>query len=183
MEGWYSIHRTLLNSDLWLSEKFTRGQAWVDLIGLANHKEGYIRNRGIRLAIERGQVGWSQERLSKRWKWSTGKVSRFFKELEIDGGINRQKNNVSSVITINNYDFYQSDGRANEIANERQTEGKQSTNNNVNNKKNEKNLRIINKIKNNFLKKTKMPEPNEHERLISRAESGDKRARDQLYGN
>lgn len=31
-KGWVSIHRQLCENDLWLSEPFTRGQAWVDMI-------------------------------------------------------------------------------------------------------------------------------------------------------
>ncbi|KKM27895.1 hypothetical protein LCGC14_1570130 [marine sediment metagenome] len=46
--GYIKLWRKLQNSSLWLDEKFTRGQAWVDLICLANHKNGYIRKRGVR---------------------------------------------------------------------------------------------------------------------------------------
>ena len=40
--GWISLYRSILNNDFWLSEKFTRGQAWVDLLLLAKYKEGFI---------------------------------------------------------------------------------------------------------------------------------------------
>ena len=68
--GWVSIHRKLTNSDLWLSEKFTKGQAWIDLILLANHKKSVINIRGSQVVVERGEVGWSEEALASRWKWS-----------------------------------------------------------------------------------------------------------------
>lgn len=38
--GYVKLWRRLKDSDLWLSEKFTRGQAWADLVMLANHKPG-----------------------------------------------------------------------------------------------------------------------------------------------
>lgn len=69
-EGWVSIYRKFLSSQMWLSEPFTRGQAWIDLIGLANHEEGFIRVRGIKVTLKRGQVGWSEVKLAERWKWS-----------------------------------------------------------------------------------------------------------------
>ena len=107
MEGYFSAYRRLLESPLWLSEKFTRGQAWIDLFGLANHQDGFIRVRGIKVDIKRGQIGWSEERLSKRWKWSRTKVRNFLKELENEQQIKQQKNNVTLLLSICNYEKYQ----------------------------------------------------------------------------
>jgi hypothetical protein len=132
MEGWMSIHRKLLSSDLWLSEPFTRGQAWADMIGLANHKDGFIRVRGINVTIKRGQVGWSEVRLAGRWKWSRSKIRRFLKELETRQQIEQQKNNVTLLLSIVNYDTYQEND--NKKDSRRTAERQQKdTNNNVNN--------------------------------------------------
>ena len=38
-QGWIKLHRTLQDNKLWYSEPLTKGQAWVDLILLANHKD------------------------------------------------------------------------------------------------------------------------------------------------
>ena len=46
----------MLDSDFWLSEKFTKGQAWIDLIGLATHKDKSIWIRGIEIKLKRGQL-------------------------------------------------------------------------------------------------------------------------------
>ncbi|MCC8199416.1 MAG: hypothetical protein LIP06_12840 [Tannerellaceae bacterium] len=107
MEGWISLHRKIMHHPEYFSEKFTRMAAWIDLLLLANHKTGYIRKRGIKVEIKRGQTAVSRETLSTRWKWSPGKVTRFLEELEADGQITLQKNNVTTCITINNYDEYQ----------------------------------------------------------------------------
>ena len=93
MEGWFPVQRELLSSDFWLSEKFTCAQAWIDLIGLANHKDGMIRPRGVRVPVKRGQVGWSQVKLAERWKWSRKRVRRFLNELESTQQIAQQKRN------------------------------------------------------------------------------------------
>ena len=76
--GWIRIHRKIMDTPEWLAEPFTRAQAWVDLLLLANHETGFIRKRGIMIAVERGQVGYSEDALSARWRWSRGKVRRFF---------------------------------------------------------------------------------------------------------
>lgn len=140
--GYYKIWRKLLWSDLWLSEPFTRGQAWIDLIGLAIHEDGgHVRKRGIKINLNRSQIGWSQTELAKRWKWSVGRLKRWLNELEIDEQIDIQKTNVSTTITILNYDKYQSTNRranrrANRRTNELQTERRQTPNNNDNNDNN-----------------------------------------------
>jgi len=107
--GYVKIFRQISENELWTAEPFTRGQAWVDLVMLANHKDGYIRVRGNRIEVKRGQVGWSQHKLSDRWKWSRTKVRNFLNELEKkEQQIVQQKNKTTSLITLNNYEKYQS---------------------------------------------------------------------------
>ena len=120
--GWIRLHRSLLHHDLWTAEPFTRGQAWTDLLLLANHKPGVIFVRGIAITVVRGQVGWSQVSLSQRWKWSRGKIRRFLEMLEKLEMIVQQNNNVSGLITITNYDAYQASEIASRIADGPQTD-------------------------------------------------------------
>lgn len=141
-EGWIRIWRKLQDDRIWTTEPFTRGQAWVDLILLANHEDGFFRVRGVRVEIKRGQVGWSEVSLSKRWKWSRGKVRRFFFEIEKnDLKIVQQKNNVCTLITIINYDTYQTNGTANGTTDGQQTVQQTDTN------KNDKNVKNVKKEK------------------------------------
>jgi len=132
--NFFYVNRHLIHSDRWLSEKFTRGQAWVDLIGIAQHTAGFFRVRGIRVKLERGQLGYSQLTLSKRWKWSRDKVRRYLSELEKDGDIIQQTNRVTTVITVNNYNLWQGGN----TTNKQQTDTKQYTYNNDKKEKNEK---------------------------------------------
>ena len=108
MTGWVKIHRALADHDLWLAEPFTYGQAWVDLVLCANHASGSFMVKRQRVALERGQIGWSEITMTKRWKWSRGKVRRFLKRLESDSMIKQETGHLTSVITICNYDSYQS---------------------------------------------------------------------------
>lgn len=109
--GWIKVHRSLVEHDLWLSEPFTRGQAWVDLLLLANHKSGSIRRRGIKVNVRRGEVGMSLRELAGRWKWSLGKVQRYFEELKADTQIHyrtdTEKVSVTNLISLTNYEKYQ----------------------------------------------------------------------------
>lgn len=110
MAGWIKLHRKISHGDLWLSEKFTRGQAWVDMLMLANHTDGFIRSNGLKIQVKRGQIGWSELKLAERWKWSRGKVRRFFSELEEEKMIVQQKNRRSPLISLVNYKQHQQDG-------------------------------------------------------------------------
>jgi len=125
MAGWLCLHRKLQQSTVWNLEPFSRGQAWVDLLLSANYQPGTLLFRGISVPIQRGQVGLSEETLASKWKWSRGKVRRFLIWLESEGQIVQQKNNVCSLLTIVNYESYQTlstaDDTANSTANGRQT--------------------------------------------------------------
>lgn len=122
---------------MWLKEKFDRPRAWIDLLLLANQAPGYILFRGIKIDLQRGDVGWSIETLAERWKWSRGKVNRFFELLKNERQIVSKTDiktdiKLSSVISIVNYDLYQSKNIKTDI--KRTLNGhKTDTNNNDNN--------------------------------------------------
>lgn len=107
MEGWLKIHRKIADSDLWLSEPFTRGQAWIDLLMLANHDYSFFYKRGNKVEINRGQIGRSEVELSDRWCWSRTKLRKFLNDLEKEQQIIQQKSPVTLIITLINYEKYQ----------------------------------------------------------------------------
>jgi hypothetical protein len=111
--------------------------AWVDLLIIANHASGFYYKRGVKVEVLRGQVGYGLETLAKRWKWSRNKIERYFIELEKDNQIVRQKNNVTSLISIINYEFYQSEGNAEGKPSET-ADGQQKVKQTETNKKNKK---------------------------------------------
>jgi hypothetical protein len=107
MEGWLKLQRKYRDSDLWLCEKFTRGQAWVDLLMLANYEKSFFYKRGIKIDVMPGQIARSEKELSSRWKWSRTKVRNFLKQLEKEQQIEQQLTNVTQIVTIVNFDKYQ----------------------------------------------------------------------------
>jgi len=111
MSGWIKLHRKLSSDPLWTTEKFTRGQAWVDLLMLANHKYNFFYLRDHKIEVERGQVGYSQNKLAERWKWSRNKVRKFLKDLEKEQQVKQQPSRSCSIITILNYTNYQGNGQ------------------------------------------------------------------------
>jgi len=144
MSGWIKLYRKIIDNPLYFSEPFTRSQAWIDLLLLANHKPNFFFKRGIKIEVGIGQIGYDLETLAKRWQWSRGKVERFISILESENTIVRQKNNVSTLISIVNYEQYQTDDKPNRKpnskANGQQTIKQTETNNNEENENNEKNI-------------------------------------------
>jgi hypothetical protein len=125
MSGWIKMHRKITENPLYFSEPFNRTMAWIDLLLLANHTDNFFFKRGIRVDVKIGEVGYDLDTLSKRWKWSRGKIERFLKMLENDNQIVRQKTNVTTLISIVNYDLYQSDNKASSKASDKASGRKQ----------------------------------------------------------
>lgn len=137
--GWVRLHRKIEDNGLWFSEPFTKAQAWIDLFLNANHKEGIVNIRGNIIKIERGQIAWSELTMTKRWTWSKNKVRRFLKYLETEQQIEQQKDRfITTVITILNYDNYQSD-TPDDTAERQQKDSRRYINKNVKNDNNVKN--------------------------------------------
>lgn len=151
MQGWVKLHRQITHNHFWLSEPFTRGQAWVDLLMLANHREGIVRKQGVRIDLNRGDVGWSEVELGRRWRWSRGKVRRFLDELEMEQMVDRKRYSGQDkrkfIITISNYEKYQgevflgdtSDDTGDGHETVQATDKRRYKNNNEKNAKNKKN--------------------------------------------
>ena len=144
--GWIKLHRSMFDNELWTAEPFTKGQAWIDLIGNANHKPGSTWIRGIEIHVKRGQIAWSELTMSKRWKWSRGKVRRYLGVLQNKGMAVQQTNKLTTILTICNYDVYQSDettdsttGRTTDSTTDgQQTDNRRYTNKNDKKEKNDK---------------------------------------------
>ena len=117
-DAFFTVKRDLLFHPLWLDEPFTRGQAWVDIFGLAKWCKTHVRIRGVRVDLERGQLAMSEVEFAKRWKWSRGKVRRYLAELESKTvqQIVQQKTNVTTVVTVLKYNEHQRNGTADSTA-------------------------------------------------------------------
>lgn len=148
--GFLKLYRKIADNPLWNKKPFSDGQAWVDLLLIANHKPGIIDKRGIRIKIKRGQVGYSVLGLSDRWGWSRSKVVRFLKHLETEQQIEQQKSTVTTLITLINYESYNQDEQQKEQqTSSRRTADEQQTNTNKNEKNgNNEKKKICSEFKN-----------------------------------
>ncbi|WP_300382092.1 hypothetical protein [Clostridium sp.] len=107
VEGWNKIYRNIQDHWIWTCEPFSRGQAWIDLLLMANHKDNKIMINGTLEIVERGQRVTSVRKLSDRWKWSTKKVTHFLDQLVKDKMIDYESDTSKTLVSILNYDKYQ----------------------------------------------------------------------------
>ena len=128
------------------------GQAWIDMIRLANHADNKVIYKGKIVIIKRGEFIRSRRQLASMWGWSDSKVQRFLILLKNDFMIDIKSNQKANHIIILNYDIYQILRTKNEppVNQERTTsEPPVNINNNGNKGKNEKKSKGTNVPSNN----------------------------------
>ena len=162
--GWISLHRKIAENFLWKEKPFSKGQAWVDLLLLTNHKKGLLKvKNGLTVVINRGECGYSVLALAERWGWSRGKVNRFMKLLKNEKMIQQKIIENHSVISISNYEQFQ-------IAQQTvQQTGQQTDTNNNDNKEEEEEEKTANEILKNWYGEYKNVhlEEQEYKKLLS----------------
>ncbi len=127
------LHRQIEDNPLWFSEPFTRWQAWVDLLLLANHSDGFFYVRWNKIEVPRWCVWRAERTFQDRWKRSRDKVRKFLNDLEKSKNIIQQKNRLCSIYFIVNWDTYQTTDQTTEKPqkNHRKTNTRRIEENNI----------------------------------------------------
>lgn len=125
MEGWIKLHRNLLNWE-WFSEPKTLA-IFVYFLLSARHNEGSWR--GINLKA--GELITSRESISNATGLSVQEVRTAMGKLAMTGEITTKATTKYTIVTINNYESYQSaepDNQPTEKPTRKQTSNKETTN-------------------------------------------------------
>ena len=107
MKGAIWIHREIQDHQLWRDKPFSKGQAWIDMLLLANYKDNKIIHKNKMVIINRGEFVRSERFLAGRWGWSKSKVHDFLLLLESDEMIAKKSDQKANRISICNYNKYQ----------------------------------------------------------------------------
>ncbi|APM40505.1 hypothetical protein [Clostridium kluyveri] len=113
-KGWISVHRKIQYSWLWQEKPFSKGQAWIDLLLSANHKDKKTLLGSELINVKRGSFITSQKKLMERWGWGTEKTRRFLKLLATEEMIKLSTDKRKTMITVVNYEEYQNQNGLNE---------------------------------------------------------------------
>ena len=110
--GWISIHRQILQCDIWdTDEPYSKRDAWIYLLLKATRQDRTLLIKNHAVELKRGEYCVSERYLATAWKWSRGKVKRYLELLEKLNMIEIKKTEKQAtsetVISIVNYSFYQ----------------------------------------------------------------------------
>ena len=105
--GWIRLDRKLLSHWVFETEDPAICKAWLYMLLTANHTSKVSVYKMKKYTIKRGQLCTSYDSLSRKWNMSIGKVRRFLKLLKNDRMIDIDTSNGFTLVTIVNYDEYQ----------------------------------------------------------------------------
>lgn len=106
-KGWICLHRDIRSHYLWQDKPFSKGQAFIDLLLLANHSDSRLLFGNELVFVKRGDLVTSTVKLSEYWGWSRTKVTSFLRVLEKDEMISVKSDNKKTAVHIVNYEQYQ----------------------------------------------------------------------------
>lgn len=110
VDGWICLHRKICENWIWSKKTFSEGQAFVDLLLMANYKEKKFRLGDEVVKADSGTIVTSKIKLSERWGWSKTKVTSFLKALESDDMITVISDHRKTTVSIVNFKAYQDFG-------------------------------------------------------------------------
>ena len=106
------LNRNIQKHWLWEDKPFSKGQAWIDLLLLANYTDKKSPYKDGMRVYKRGTVNLSLCQLSVRWGWDRRSVKRFINVLESDGMVSVECTTHGTTITLVNYEVFNGDGTA-----------------------------------------------------------------------
>ena len=124
--GWVKVYRQTLDSEFWTrsDEPFDWRSAFIHVLLSANWKQGISRKNGHMITIERGQWLTSIRNLMATFRWSRKRVENWLKGMDTYGMLTHKSVGFGTVLTVVNYDKFQSDGATVEHTEEHTAEHK-----------------------------------------------------------
>ena len=108
LKGQICLVRALADHAIWQGDLALRG-AWVDLLLRANTEDALLMQRGEAVEVRRGQLAWSVKGLADKWLCCEEKAAKYLAWFAKVGCIRVESTKRRTLITILNYDIYQTD--------------------------------------------------------------------------
>src|SRR5574343_487987 len=124
MAGWIKIYREIQDHWIWKSDH--RFKWWVDILLNVNHSDSKILIRGKLVECKRGQSVMSLETWGKRWNVTKKTVKDYFELLQKDSMLVYENIQITTRITVCNYDKYQSEVNGQETKSKRTVNGQET---------------------------------------------------------
>ena len=107
MKGYIKLHREISDHWLWDEKPFSKGQAWIDILLMANHDTKKFTLGNELIEVERGSCITSELKLMDRWGWSKTKVRDFLELLQKDKMLVKKSDKKKTALTVCNYCVWQ----------------------------------------------------------------------------
>lgn len=117
-KGFIKLDRNIF--DHWIFQDAEKFRAFVDLIQLARWKDEKLLIGNDVVTVPRGSYYTSELKLSERWSWSRKKTREFLKLLENEKMLIKKGTTKGTMLTIENYRFYQDEGTTKSTSKEHQ---------------------------------------------------------------
>ncbi len=112
--GWIKLYNQTLDSDFWdMDDPFDYQHAFIHVLLSANWRPGHTKKNGRVFEVERGQLLTSTVKLAKTFHWSRDKVYRWIEVMKQYGMLEASSTGFGTLLTIVNYDKFQSDNQQN----------------------------------------------------------------------
>ena len=127
--GWFKFYRQIFDNPICTkdSEYFF---VWCYILSEVAYEETRVLFKNEEIILSKGQLLTTVKDIALKLKVSESKVNRILKKLEIEKQIEKQSSSKNTLITVLNWERYQSSEEQNEeqVTNERQTNDKPVTN-------------------------------------------------------
>ena len=127
--GWFKFYRQIFDNPICTkdSEYFF---VWCYILTEVKYEEERALFKNEEIVLKKGQLLTTTKEIASRLNICESKVNRILKKLEIEKQIEKQTSNKNTLITVLNWDKYQSDEKQNEeqVKNKWKTNEEQMTN-------------------------------------------------------
>jgi hypothetical protein len=106
--GWVKLWRDQFRHEISERKPWCDGYAWSYLYSRANFRPTIVNFRNQYISIERGQFVTSKSKLQRIFGWSKKRTNSFLTSLEVGGMSTIRTTNRFVIISICNYDKFQS---------------------------------------------------------------------------
>jgi uncharacterized phage protein (TIGR02220 family) len=132
MEGWVKLYRQTLENPI-VCKDAEYFSVWCYLLLNATHKSYKVEFKGEVISLAPGQLITGRKKIAQQFNISESKVQRILKKLEIEQQIEQQTSTKKRLISVLNWDKYQSIEQQDEQqVNNKRTTSEQQVNTNKN---------------------------------------------------
>ena len=106
--GYVKIYRSTRDHYLFQDKNpYSKFEAWTDILLKVNYEERKVNIKNVVFVVGRGESMRSLDTWASAWRWDKSKVRRFLETLQKENMVVLKNEQLSTRLTVCNYDTYQ----------------------------------------------------------------------------